>query len=77
MAGYQMAPETESAKMKRLQDDVVRQMQEFSSENPQIVEALGVMNMTMPDYFTALDAIRGADIVSFSSSVNIPFEVNY
>ena len=52
-----------------LQDRILQKMKEFSAQNPAIAEAMAVMNMTMPEYLEALDAIHGPRIVSGSSAV--------
>jgi len=69
-------PDDTSQEMKDMQSVIVQRMNDFSAENPTIVEALTVMNMTMPDYFQAMDAIRGGQIASVSSYAPLPVEVS-
>jgi hypothetical protein len=50
-----------------IQEQIVKQMQDFSAKNPQIAEALEVMNMSVADYLQAMEAIRGGQTVSCST----------
>jgi len=65
-----------SEEVKDMQARVVQGMAEFSASNPEIAEALAVMNMTMPDYIRALEAIRGGHIVTTSAYAQIPVQMN-
>lgn len=66
-----------SEEMKDLQARIVESMEEFSAQEPAITEALAVMNMTMPDYVRAMDAIRGGQVVSVSAYSTVPLQVSF
>jgi len=55
-----------------LQEQLIRSMADFARENPEIAEAMNVMNMTMPEYFQAIDALRGGQVVAASSLTPFP-----
>jgi hypothetical protein len=44
-------------------------MAAFSAQNPEIIEAMAVMNIALPDYLQAVEAIRGGQTMSASSVV--------
>lgn len=56
--------------LQELQARIVKDMERFAAQNPTIAEALAVMNLTMPEYMRAIEAIRGGEIVSASSVVS-------
>ena len=64
-----MTENTTSEDEQDLQAKIVNSMREFAAQNPAITEAMAVMNMTMPEYLQAIEAIRGGQIVSASSVV--------
>jgi len=57
-----------------LQDQIAQQMKDFVAENPDIGEAMAVMNMTMPDYYLAMESIRGDRVIS--ASVYVPVQIH-
>jgi hypothetical protein len=69
-------PEPDNESCQTVQDTVLKQMEVFSQNNPEIVEALGLMNLTMADYLQAVEAIRGGQTFSCSSSSRLPFQVS-
>jgi hypothetical protein len=50
-----------------LQEEVVKAMDEFAKANPEIIEAMRVMNMSLADYLQAMECARGGLTVSYSS----------
>jgi hypothetical protein len=50
-----------------LQEEVLKAMSEFAKNNPEIIEALQVMNMSLADYLQAMECTRGGQTVSYSS----------
>src|ERR1035438_7669253 len=53
-------PGTDNERCQTVQDTVLEKIEVFSQNNPEIVEALGLMNLTMADYLQAVEAIRAA-----------------
>lgn len=60
-----------------IQQGVVEGMAEFSRNNPEIVEAMQVMNMSMPDYLQAIQAVREAETFSCSSDSDPLLNIGY
>jgi len=58
-----------------MQERIIQGMKEFEAENPAITEAMTVMNMTMPDYYLAMESIRGGQIITASAHAAFPFQV--
>jgi hypothetical protein len=57
-----------------VQQSILGSIEEFEKNNPEIVEAMGVMNMSMVQYLTAMESVRGGQSVSYSSSAHIPIQ---
>jgi len=57
-----------------LQQSVLGDIEAFRENNPQIVEAMEVMNMAMADYLEVMDSVRGVATSSCSSSAEIPLQ---
>jgi hypothetical protein len=72
-----MPDNTTTEEMKDLQARIVRRMEEFSVENPAIAEALAVMNMTMPEYVQAIDAIHGGQVFPASAYIALPLPTSF
>lgn len=58
-----------------MQDRIIQSMKDFAAENPAITEAMNVMNMSMPDYYLAMESIRGGQIITASAYVALPIQV--
>ena len=56
MENAQMAQNTEAAQ------EFERIQREFETQNPDLAEAIKVMNMSLPDYLAALSYRQGAEI---------------
>jgi hypothetical protein len=56
---------------------LLQRIEEFRAANPEITEALSVMNMTMSDYLVAIDAMQGRQVFSASAQVEIPLQVQF
>jgi len=71
----------QSAEIKKsaeeLQDQIVEGMAEFSRNNPEIVEAMQVMNMSMTDYLQAIQSVREAETFSCSSHSDVPLQIGH
>jgi hypothetical protein len=67
---------TETGASAAAQEAILKEIQDFSSRNPQIMEALEVMNLSLTDYLQALEAMRGGQIVSCSPSAHLPLYVS-
>jgi hypothetical protein len=50
-------------------------MKDFAAENPTIAEAMAVMSVTMPDYYRAMESIRGGQIITASAYVALPLQI--
>jgi len=72
-----MQEEQNGKDFEALQEAVVERMRELSEGNPEIVEAMRVMNMSMPDYLQALQAVREVDTFSCSADSNLLLNVGY
>ncbi|MGA2267446.1 MAG: hypothetical protein ABSH44_03150 [Bryobacteraceae bacterium] len=59
------------------QEVILKEMQDFSASNPQIMEALEAMNQSLADYLQALETIRGGQTVSCSPSAHLPLHVSF
>jgi hypothetical protein len=59
------------------QEAILEQIRDFSARNPQITEALEVMNLSMADYLQALETLRGGQTVSCSPSARLPLHVSF
>lgn len=70
--GDTMDKNVENHEPEDLQEQLIRSMADFARENPEIAEAMNVMNMTMPEYFQAIDALRGGQVVAASSLTPFP-----
>jgi hypothetical protein len=55
-----------------LQEGIVKEIEQFSKDNPEIVEAMKVMNMSMDDYIQAMDSVRATQTFSCSSFTQLP-----
>ena len=60
---------TEGPSFEQMQESIVGRMEEFSRDNPEIIEAMQVMNMSMPDYLQAIQSVREGETFSCSSSL--------
>ena len=58
-----------------LQDRIIQSMKDFAAENPAVAEAMTVMNITMPDYYLAMESMRGGQIIAASAYVALPLHV--
>jgi hypothetical protein len=65
-------PEQENKTSDVLQEEVLRAMNEFAKNNPELMEAMNVMNMSLADYLRAMECARGGQTVSYSS--NLPLQ---
>jgi hypothetical protein len=65
----------EASERQDMQDRIIQSMKDFAAENPAITEAMTVMNMTMPDYYLAMESIRGGQVISASAYVALPLQV--
>ena len=72
-----MQPAEINKGFEELQEEVVEGMAEFARNNPEIIEAMRVMNMSMPDYLQAIQSVREAETFSCSSHSSLPFEIGY
>jgi len=61
--------DTTNEDIQALQARIVEGMAAFSAQNPEIIEAMAVMNIALPDYLQAVEAIRGGQTMSASSVV--------
>jgi DNA-directed RNA polymerase specialized sigma subunit len=59
-----------------VQAHIIREMQEFSTKNPQIAEALEVMNISLAEYLQAMEAIRGGQTISCSPFGDVQLQVS-
>ncbi|MFY9727257.1 MAG: hypothetical protein WB579_23100 [Bryobacteraceae bacterium] len=64
----------ETSERQEMQDRIVQSMKDFAAENPSIAEAMAVMNVTMPDYYRAMESIRGGQIITASAYVALPLQ---
>jgi hypothetical protein len=74
---HAMSDEPSNKTFESLQEEMLKKMQEFSRSNPEIMEAMDVMNMSMADYIEAMDSVRSTQIFSCSTSSRLPSEVEY
>jgi hypothetical protein len=72
-----MSNESEPKKLEALQDSLLSEIERFSNENPEIVEAMKVMNMSMADYIAAMDSVRIPETFSSSTDMRLPAELGY
>ena len=68
-------PEDEVSTLEEIQQRVVGEMEGFAKANPEIIEAMRVMNMSMPDYLQALESVRAAETFSCSSTSDLPLQI--
>jgi hypothetical protein len=68
-------PEEEAKTNEKLQEALLSAVEEFSRENPQIIEAMQVMNMSMNDYLQAMESARGGQSASFTPIYHAPLQV--
>ena len=59
------------------QEAVLNGIRDFSAKNPEIIEALAVMNLSMADYLQALAAIKGTETASCSPSAHVPLYLGF
>lgn len=57
------------------QENMVSNIEQFSKDHPEIIEAMKVMNMSMADYIEAMDSVRGGQTFSSSSFCPIPTQL--
>ncbi len=60
-------PPLETKTPEELQDEIVKAMDDFAKLNPEIAQAMQVMNMSLADYLQAMEAARGGQTASYSS----------
>ena len=60
-------PQQEKKTSDVLQEEVLKAMSEFAKNNPEIIEAMQVMNMSIADYLQAMESALGGQTVSYSS----------
>ena len=65
----------ETSERQEMQDRVIQSMRDFAAENPALAEAMAVMNMTMPDYYLAMESIPRWPNVTASAYIALPFQV--
>ena len=58
-----------------LQESVVREIEQFSTDHPEIMEAMQVMNMSIADYIEAMDSVRARQTFSCSSFSHLPTQL--
>ncbi len=69
-------PEDNTSERLAMQERIIQSMNDFAAENPAIAEAMTVMNMTMPDYYLAMESMRGGQIIAASAYVALPLHVH-
>ena len=72
-----MPDTTTPEELKDIQARIVQRMTEFSAENPAIAEAMAVMNMTMPEYAQAMEAIHGGRVFPASAYIALPVQMDF
>jgi hypothetical protein len=60
-------PENENKNPQELQNMAVAAMTQFLRENPEIEEAMQIMNMSLSDYLQAMESVRTGPTVSYST----------
>ena len=68
-------PEDDIKTLEAMQQKVVGEIEEFAKANPEIIEAMEVMNMSMPDYLQAMESVRATETFSCSSSSDLPLQI--
>jgi hypothetical protein len=68
-------PEDDVRTFEAIQRTVVEDIEEFAKNNPEIIEAMKVMNISMPDYLQAMESVRAAETFSCSSSSDLPLQI--
>ncbi|MGB6942534.1 MAG: hypothetical protein WBE37_09085 [Bryobacteraceae bacterium] len=65
----------ENKTSEEIQLTIVGDIEEFRKNNPEIIAAMEVMNMSMTDYLQAMESVRGGQTYSYSAASHIPIQL--
>ena len=66
----------ENKTSEEIQLTIVGDIEEFRKNNPEIIAAMEVMNMSMTDYLQAMESVRGGGKTdSYSAASHIPIQL--